>query len=1207
MRNNRKNRWSVFNSSGDRARIRRNNLRVERLEARWALATASPVAVNDFYHDLIDQPLEISGPGILSNDTSSTGNPLSAGLFSPPTHGTLDLSGDGSFHYMPEAGYVGLDSFLYFNNDGGSDSMLAAVTIDVGDGGPPPQVANDTYSLDEDGTLSIGISDGVLANDTAADGMSLSSSLVSGPANGTLSLGADGSFTYVPNANFNGSDSFTYSATDGAGDSAVATATITVNPVNDKPTATNDAFSTSEDTTLTVDATGGILTNDTDVDGDVLTPTVTSQPLHGTLVMNADGSFSYTPEANYNGLDGFSYLVSDGTTTSDVASATIMISPVNDSPVPVNDQYTTAEDTPLTIDAPGVLTNDTDVDGDALSSILVNPPQFGTVTLGPDGGLIYTPNANFNGVDGFSYLANDGSADSDAAAVTITVTPVNDAPAGTADAYTTDEDTPLVVKAVQGVLANDSDVDGDPMTATLVTGPTNGTLTLNADGSFNYAPNANFNGTDSFVYSAGDGTLSSEATTVSLTINPANDAPVSAADSYTTDEDTPLTIDATTGVLANDSDTDGDPMTATLITGPTNGTLTLNSDGSFNYAPNANFNGADSFVYSAGDGTLSSDATTVSLTINPVNDAPVTAADEYHTSEDAALTIDATAGVLANDSDVDGDALTAALVTGPTSGTLTLNPDGSFNYVPNANFNGSDSFTYQANDGTIATDPTTVTIDVCPANDAPTTADDSYSLDQGTTLTVDALTGVLANDSDIDGDALSASVVTGPANGSLSLNPDGSFSYTPNATFSGTDSFVYGASDGSLTTQSTVTLTVNPVAQAPIAAIDNYSTGEDVPLVVGASMGVLANDISPDGGTLTASVVTGPTNGTLSLKADGSFNYTPAANFHGNDSFTYKATSSNGQEIVSSANVVIEALNDAPVAADDSFTIDPTSTASPTSNAPVNNVMANDSDIDGDPLAANLVSGPAHGTLSLNSDGTFNYTPQDGFTGDDAFRYQLFDGKANSNVATVTLHVSSAPEQAPPPVETPPPSETPPPVETPPPSVNLPPVAGNDVFTTAQDTALAVPATTGLLANDSDPEGSPLTASLFANPLHGSVMLQGDGSFNYTPTTGYSGMDAFMYRVSDGMQWSPLAAVTIHVTPANSPSQTPTPSPDPAPVPTPAPAPTPDPAPSPEPCHPHDCCHVADHIVHAVAHGHHGHELAHAVDKIFSHVRGWLS
>src|SRR5439155_14032233 len=188
--------------------------------------------------------------------------------------------------------------------------------------------------------------------------------------------------------------------------------------------------------------------------------------------------------------------------------------------------------------------------------------------------------------------------------------------------------------------------------------------------------------------------------------------------------------------------------------------------------------------------------------------------------------------------------------------------------------------------------------------------------------TVDALTGVLTNDSDIDGDSLSAGVVSGPANGSLSLNTDGSFSYTPNSSFSGIDSFVYAASDGSISSQSTVTLTVNPVAQAPVAAIDNYSTGEDVPLTVGADLGVLANDMNPGGGAMTAQVVTPPAHGTLSLNSDGSFGFTPEANFHGNDSFTYKGVS-NGQEMISAANIVIEPLNDAPTAVNDEFTIPP--------------------------------------------------------------------------------------------------------------------------------------------------------------------------------------------------------------------------------------------------------------------------------------------
>jgi hypothetical protein len=1072
-----------------RSIFRKNFLRVERLEDRLALATASPVAMNDFYHDLVNQPLDIAGSGVLANDTSGSGAAMSAGLFSGPAHGSVALNGDGSFHYEPAADFLGLDSFLYFANDGASDSMLAAVTIDVSDGGPPPQAADDSYSMDEDGMLSIATSDGVLANDTAADGLTLSAAVVSGPAHGTLALGADGSLNYVPSADFNGSDSFTYAATDSAGDSATATATITVSPVNDKPTAGNDAFTTNEDTTLTVDAAGGLLANDSDVDGDPLTPTVTLQPVHGTVVVNPDGSFSYTPNANYNGLDGFSYLVSDGTTTSDVASATITVSPTNDLPVSVNDEFSTDEDTPLTLAAPGVLANDTDVDGDALSSILVNPPQHGGVTLGPDGGLVYTPDANFNGVDGFSYKANDGSAESDAAAVTLNVAPVNDAPSSAADAYASDEDTPLTIDAASGVLTNDSDVDGDPIAATLVAGPANGTVTLNADGSFSYLPNANFNGSDSFTYAAGDGSLSSAETTVSLTVNPTNDPPAATSDSYHTDEDTPLTIDAA-------------------------------------------------------------------------------------------------AGVLANDSDPDGDALSAIIVGGPSNGTVTLNPDGSFNYVPSANFNGSDSFTYQASDGTVTTDPTTVSIGVCPVNDAPTSADDAYALDQGTTLTVDATTGVLANDSDIDGDPLSASVISGPANGSLTLNANGSFSYAPSASFSGTDSFVYAAGDGSATSQSTVTLTVNPVAQSPLAAIDNYSTGEDVPLAVGADRGVLANDFNPSGGAMTAQVVTGPAHGTLSMNPDGSFSFAPETNYHGGDSFTYKAVS-NGQEMVSAANIVIEPLNDAPTAIDDEFTI-PAPSGQP---AAANNVIANDSDIDGDPLTSNPVSGPAHGTLTLNPDGTFNYTPQDGFSGDDAFRYQVFDGKANSNVAMVTLHVPGS-------------SQAPPPSETPPPTENLRPLAVNDAYTTPSGTALDVPAA-GVLANDSDPEGQPITAGLFSQPMHGSVALTGDGSLHYMPTTGYVGMDAFLYRASDGAKWSALAAVTIHVTAAQGPDEAPTPAPTPTPTPT--PQPTPDPC-QPPPCHPqpHHCHQIAEPLLHALAHVRHGHAYHQAVDAIFGH-HGWHS
>jgi len=202
-----------------------------------------------------------------------------------------------------------------------------------------------------------------------------------------------------------------------------------------------------------------------------------------------------------------------------------------------------------------------------------------------------------------------------------TAPPSNQPPVAANDSFSSDEDTALSV-AVPGVLANDTDADGNPLTASVVNGPSHGTLTFNANGSFNYTSVANYNGGDSFTYKANDGTTNSNIATVSITINPVNDAPVAANDSYTTDEDTGLSV-AVPGVLGNDTDADGNPLTASVVSGPTHGTLTLNADGSFTYTPSANFNGVDSFSYRVSDGVANSNAAVVSITVNAVNDPPV--------------------------------------------------------------------------------------------------------------------------------------------------------------------------------------------------------------------------------------------------------------------------------------------------------------------------------------------------------------------------------------------------------------------------------------------------------------------------------------------------------------------------------------------------------------------------------------------------------
>jgi VCBS repeat-containing protein len=243
------------------------------------------------------------------------------------------------------------------------------------------------------------------------------------------------------------------------------------------------------------------------------------------LTLNSNGSFVYTPSANFNGTDTFTYRAFDGTVYSNPVTVTITVNPINDPPVALSDSYSLNEDTILTIPAAGVLSNDTDVEGSALSAALVNGPANGRLTFNSNGSFVYTPNANFNGTDTFTYRAFDGTAYSAPTTVILTVNPVDDLFIAVNDTYSVNEDNVLTLTGL-GVLANDINLDNDPLTAILVSNPTSGTLVWNSNGTFTYTPNANFNGTDSFTYRVYDGTANSNLATVTLIVNPVNDAPV---------------------------------------------------------------------------------------------------------------------------------------------------------------------------------------------------------------------------------------------------------------------------------------------------------------------------------------------------------------------------------------------------------------------------------------------------------------------------------------------------------------------------------------------------------------------------------------------------------------------------------------------------------------------------------------------------------
>ncbi len=334
------------------------------------------------------------------------------------------------------------------------------------------------------------------------------------------------------------------------------------------------------------------------------------------------------------------------------------------------------------------------------------------------------------------------------------------------------------------------------------------------------------------------------------------DPPVAADDDFgTTPEDTSVTAD----VLGNDTDVDtGDTLAVEAVGDPGHGTVTDNGDGTITYDPARDFHGSDSFTYTVSDGHGGTDDAIVSVAVSSVNDAPVANDDpSYAVTHDQPLAVNAASGILANDADADLDGLTATLGDDAGHGDLTLHAMGSFEYQPDAGFVGTDTFTYTAFDGAAQSAPATATITV--SDQAPASSPDSYPegldpfLEDGT-LNVDA-PGVLGNDADDDGDAITAAEASGPSHGDLTLNPDGSFSYTPDADFEGQDSFTYAASDsvGGTGSPAMVTIAVTGTEDVPTANDDSVSTPEDTSVEIT----VLANDSDPDAGdTLTVDLPT---------------------------------------------------------------------------------------------------------------------------------------------------------------------------------------------------------------------------------------------------------------------------------------------------------------------------------------------------------------
>lgn len=540
-------------------------------------------------------------------DSDDDGTTLTYSIVTGPSEGSASITGT-SLSFDPGSDFQDLDdgetrtvTIEVMATDSHGATATNTMSVVVGGVNDAPVAIAAAFSGDED----TNIAGAVAATD--ADGDALTYSVVTGSANGSVVMNADGTFVYTPSGDYNGADSFTFIANDGSRDSAPQTVSLTVNAVNDAPVADTLVVSGNEDTTLNSAVTGS------DVDGDSVTFAVVSGPSNGSVAMNADGTFSYTPDANYNGGDSFTFVANDGTENSFEQVVAITVNPVNDAPEASALSISGNEDTAIS----GAVTG-SDLDGDALTYGVVSGPSNGSVSMNADGTFTYTPGANYNGGDSFTFRASDGSLNSVDQVVSITVNPVNDAPTASDAAVSGNEDTTIAGTVVG------ADVDGDALTFDLVSGTSNGTVTLNSDGTYSYAPNANFNGTDSFTFRSNDGFLTSAVQTVSITVNPVNDAPVAVADSVTTDEDTPALI----SVLANDTDVEGDTLSITSATVTSGsgtvsfiGTDLIYESGTAYQSLNAGETAAVQISYTISDGNGGTATGTTNVTITGVTDS----------------------------------------------------------------------------------------------------------------------------------------------------------------------------------------------------------------------------------------------------------------------------------------------------------------------------------------------------------------------------------------------------------------------------------------------------------------------------------------------------------------------------------------------------------------------------------------------------------
>ncbi|MBB17585.1 hypothetical protein CMK22_20150, partial [Candidatus Poribacteria bacterium] len=907
----------------------------------------APVAKNLAVSTKINTSTSIS----LSATDLDTDN-LTYQVTSQPNHGRL-LGAPPilTLAYTPNTDYSGTDSFTFKANDGSKDSNIAIVNIKVN---TPPVATDVTAETQEDKAVSITLN----ASDNDNDPITFS--LATYPKNGTASISST-HLTYIPKTNYNGKDAFSFLAKDASAISNTASVNIDIIATNDTPSANSQSITTLEDTSTPITLTAF------DIDGDKLNYSIISNPDQGTLTGKLP-KLTYIPDTNFTGNDTFTFVARDAVSVSPTVTVDIIVKGINDIPTAQNQSITILEDTTKSITLKAE-----DPDNSSVTYTLVTLPTNGMLT-GTAPNLTYTPNPDFDGSDTFTFVAKDTDSVSPIVTVSIVMEKVNDAPVANNQSLIVAENS-----SNNSVTLIATDADNASLTFTLVSYPTNGTLSGTAP-NLTYTPNLDFNGNDTFKFITSDGTLVSQIATVNVTVNstPSNNhAPVAENLAITTAEDTQASI------LLQASDANIDSLTYTIVSHPING-ISTGTPPHLTYTPNSNYNGTDSLVFKVNDGIVDSNIATITITVTPINDLPVANAQDITTSEDTSKVITLTA------TDIDNETLTYIIISNPSNGTLSGTLP-NLTYAPIPDFHGNDSLSFIVDDSKGLSSEATVNITIVPVNDAP------IPNSQALTISEDTTTSITLTASDPDGDNLTYIVTTNPNKGTLSGTAP-NLTYIPNPQINGNDTFTFIVNDGNVIShENTISIQIEANNNPPTTNKQTLTIPED------KSTPITLTSNDSDNDTLAYTVTVDPTNGTLSGTVPNLI-YTPYPHFNGDDTFSFVVNDGLASSEITNIELKVIPINDAPIAHSQAITI--------LTKDEISITLTGD-DFENDSLTYVIFSQVTKGILS-GSPPNLNYIPNQDFIGTDAFTFNTYDGLLSSNTATISITLNTVIQNSPP-------------------------------------------------------------------------------------------------------------------------------------------------------------------------------------------------